>query len=135
MNKFVKGVAVGVTIGTIALGYHLIKKNDKNYDNGELNIIGLGPVATEYVPLPTFNVTEVKKNEDGSIEFYSEIPNEYYEVNGLKVESIAKEEEIGEPLPTFNVTEVKKNEDGSIEFHSEIPSEYYENEKKLTKTF
>lgn len=135
MNKFVKGVAVGVTIGTIVLGYHLIKKNDKNYNNGELNIIGLGPVATEYVPLPTFNVTEVKKNEDGSIEFHSEIPSEYYEVNGLKVESIAKEEEFSEPLPTFNVTNVKQNEDGSIEFHSEIPNEYYEDEKTLTKTF
>lgn len=134
MNKFVKGVAVGVTIGAIALGYHLIKKNDKNYNNGELNIIGLEPVATEYVPLPTFNVTEVKKNEDGSIEFHSEISSEYYEVNGLKVESIAKEE-LSEPLPTFNVTDVKQNEDGSIEFHAEIPNEYYENEKTLTKTF
>lgn len=135
MNKFIKGVAVGVTVGTIAVGYHLIKRNDKNYNNGELNVIGLGPVATEYVPLPTFNVIEVKKNGDGSIEFRSEIPSEYYEVNGLKVESIETEKDAKEPLPTFNVTEIKENEDGSIEFHSEIPNEYYEDEKILTKTF
>lgn len=115
MNKIVRNIGIGAIIGTLAAGgYYLSKRNnDKN-----LTIIGLGVPKTEKVQIvPEPEYVYAIKNDDGSVDFKKNIPENYdYEKHNELPDIIEVTKGIDGSVQDLTVIDVTKEDDGSIRF-------------------
>jgi len=106
-EKVITGLSVGVAILALAYGgYYFSKELSSTPAKFEKN----------KGPLPTPSIESVIHNEDGSIDFKLDFPEEY--------NYPSKTRKNKEPLPTPSIESVTHNEDGSIDFKLDFPEEY-----------